>query len=134
MPERDLEVVREIYAHWARGDWRYGTHLWADDVVVTTFDADGDEIVLHGLQDFRSWFRSFLQHWDDLRQDVDELIEHDGRILAIGSQSATGKTSGVRLEMPIYNVWRLDERGRIVEFHTTRHEEMARRAAGLDAR
>ena len=128
MAAADVEALEELYAHWSRGDWRSGADLFAEDVVSTTFDADGDQIVLHGRQALRDWFRDFLEQWDDFRQDVDELVDLGDRVLARGHQSATGKVSGARLEMPVFNVWRF-EGGKVVEFHTTRHEHVARQAA-----
>ena len=130
MSAEDVEKVRQIYAHWARGDWRYGADQFAEDGTFTTFDSSDDEIVCQGREAFQHWFREFLEQWDDLRQDADEVIEcPSGRILAIGRQSAAGRASGVRIEMPIYNVWTVRD-GKIVEFFTTRHEDAARRVAG----
>ena len=131
MSAADLEALRELYRHWAQGDWRYGADLFADDVVTTTFDADGDEVVLHGADALRRWFRGFLEQWDDFRQEVDDLVDYGDRIYVVAHQTATGRASGARLEMPVYNVWRFRD-GKVVEFHTTRHEDAARRAAGLD--
>lgn len=130
MPAEDVETVRAIYDHWSRGDWRYGADLFAEDGTFTTFDASGEEIVCHGREAFQRWFREFLEQWEDLRQDADELIEcESGRILAIGRQSAAGRASGVRLGMPIFNVWTFRD-GKVVEFFTTRHESTARHVAG----
>ena len=130
MSAADVERLRELYSHWAQGDWRYGAELFADDVVTTTFDADGEQIVLQDADALRAWFRAFLEQWDDFRQEVDELADLGDRIYVVAHQTATGRVSGARLEMPVYNVWRFRD-GRVVEFHTTRHEDAARRAAGL---
>jgi ketosteroid isomerase-like protein len=132
MAAGDVETVREIYSHWSQGDWRYGADLFADDVVSTTFDADGEEIVLHGAEALRGWFRGFLEQWDDFRQEADEVIDCGDCTYVVSHQTATGRASGARLEMPVYNVWRFRD-GRVVGFQTTRHEDVARRAAGLPA-
>jgi ketosteroid isomerase-like protein len=133
MAADDVEKLREIYDHWARGDWRAGSELFAEDLHATTFDADGDEITLNSREELRTWFRSFLGQWHDFRQEIDELVDCGDRVLVIGRQSATGRASGVRLEMPVFNVW-VFRGGKAVEFHTTRHEGVARRKAGFDAR
>ena len=130
MSAANVEALRHVYEQWSRGNWRVATDLFADDVVSTTFDADGDEIVLHGLEALRAWFRGFLEQWEDFRQEAEELIDCGDRVLAIGHQSAIGKVSGARLEMPVYNVWVFRD-GRVVGFHTTRHEDVARRVAGV---
>jgi len=133
MGAQDLDRIRALFEGWSRGDWSGGTELFADNVVVTTFDADGDEIALDGLAALQAWHRSFLQQWHDLRQDCDELLDLGDRILSIGRQTATGRASGVSVEIRIYNVFVFDD-GRVVEFHVTRHEDVARRRAGLNAR
>jgi ketosteroid isomerase-like protein len=133
MAADDVAKVREIYEHWARGNWVSGREHFADDLRSTTFDADGDEIHLNSREELETWFRGFLQQWDDFRQDVDELVDCGDRVLVIGHQSATGHVSGVRLEMPVFTVWVFRD-GKIVEFHSTRHEGVARRKAGLNVR
>ena len=131
MSAADLEALRELYRHWGQGDFRYGRDLFADDLAATTFDADGDEVVLHSAEELSRWFRTFLEQWEEFRQELDEIVECGDRILMVGHQTATGRASGARLEMPVYTVWRFRE-GKVVEFHSTRHEDVARRVAGLD--
>lgn len=128
----NVERVREIHERWAQGDWTAGRDLFDEDVEFTTFDVQ-DEVVLHGLTEFARWFRDFLGHWRDLRQETDELIDCGDRILARGRQSAMSRASDARVEMPIYNVWVFEE-GKLVEFMATRDEGVARRKAGLNAR
>lgn len=131
MAEAEIERLREIYEHWSRGDFRVGEDMFAKDVLTTTFDADGDDIVLHGLGPFQRWFRSFLEQWDAYRIEGIEFTDHGDRIFVISDQYATGKASGVELKMPVYAVWVFRD-GEVVEFHTTRHETAA--LAKLNAR
>ena len=130
MAAEDVEKLREVYEHWSRGNWRAGTELFADEVRSTTFDADGDEIELNSLEELVVWFRSFLGQWQDFRQEIDQMIDCGDRVFVAGRQSAAGRASGVRLEMSVFNVWVFED-GKVVEFHTTRHEGVARRKAGL---
>ena len=88
---------------------------------------------MHGPEAIRSWIREFLKQWADVRQELEELTDCGESAFAVSRQSAVGRASGARLEMPIYNVWRFRD-GKVVEFLTTRHEGTARRAAGLDVR
>lgn len=134
MAAEDLKQLRHIYDDWARGDFSGGTEMFADDVVVTTFDADGDEIELHGLAEFQRWFREFLEQWQHFRIEPVDLRLHGHRVFVAARQYATGATSGAELAMPVYAAWAFDEHGRVVEFHTSRHEDVARRKAGLDVR
>ena len=133
MAAENLEKVRQVYAGWARGDWSASRELFSEDLKSTTFDADGDEIALNSREEMVTWLRGFLEQWDDFRQEANELVDCGDRILAIGRQYAIGRASGVVLDMPVFTVWVFRE-GKIVEFHSSRHEGVARRKAGLNAR
>jgi len=118
---------------WARGDWSGGVDLFHEDVLVTTFDADGDEIELHGLAALQQWVSSWLEDWRDVRQEYDELLDLGDKCFMIGRQTGTGRVSGATAVMPIFNLFVFRD-GKVVEFHTTRYEEVGRRRAGLDVR
>jgi len=129
----DVEKVREVYEHWAHGDWGAGAELFAEDLYATTFDADGDEIECHSRAELADWLRGFLKQWDEIRQEAEEIVDCGDRVYAVARQYGTGRASGVDLAMTVYNVWIFRD-GRVVEFHTTRHEGVARAKAGLNAR
>lgn len=133
MAAAPVDTVRTIYEHWSRGDFRYGAELFAEDLVATTFDADGDEIRLHGREAMAGWLREFLAQWTRFRQEPLEMTVEGDCVFVVGRQFATGRTSQVELEMPVYTAWVI-RGGRVVELHTSRHEDIARRAAGLNAR
>lgn len=133
MAAEDLEKVRQVYEGWARGDWSAGRELFSEDLKSTTFDADGDEIALNSREEMVTWLQGFLKQWDHFRQEADELVDCGDRILVIGRQYATGRASGVVLEMPVFTVWVFRD-GKIAEFHSSRDEGVARRRAGLNVR
>ena len=133
MAQEDLDSVRRLLDAWARGDWTEGAEFFHDDVLVTTFDADGDEIELHSLSALRDWVRNWLKDWRDVRQEYYEVLDLGDRYLSIGRQKAEGRVSGAPAEMPIFNLFVFRD-GKVAEFHTTRYEEVARRRAGINPR
>ena len=134
MAAEDLDSIRRLYEEgWSRGDWSRGVELFADDVLATVFDPDSDEIELHGLAALQEWLRGFLQEWRDVRQEYDELLDLGDRILARGRQIAAGRASGAPAVMPIYFLFVFRD-GKVVEFHTTRYEDVANRRAGINVR
>jgi ketosteroid isomerase-like protein len=133
MAAEDVDAVRSVYDGWARGDWNTGVDLFAEDLYATTFDADGDEIECHSRAELAGWLRGFLKQWENIRQEAEEIVDCGDRVYAVARQYGTGRASGVELVMPVYNVWVL-RGGQVVEFHTTRHEGVARRKAGLNVR
>ena len=133
MAAAPVDIVRTIYEHWSRGDFRFGAEFFADDLVATTFDADGDEIRVRGKAALAGWLRQFLEHWEAFRQEALEITVDGDCVFVVGRQSGTGRSSKLELEMPVYTAW-IVRGGRVVEFHTSRSEDIARRAAGINAR
>ena len=133
MAAEDLDSVRRLFDEgWSKGDWSRGVEMFADDVKVTVFDPDGDEIELEGLAALQEWMRGFLREWRDVREEYDELLDLGDRILSRGRQIAAGRTSGAPAVMRIYFLFVFRD-GKVVEFSTTRHENVANRRAGLNA-
>ena len=69
--------------------------MFADDVQVTVFDADSDEVELEGLAALQDWLRGFLSQWRDVRQEYDELLDLGDRILSRGRQTAEGRPAAL---------------------------------------
>jgi ketosteroid isomerase-like protein len=134
MAAEDLDSVRRLFDEgWSRGDWSRGVDMFADDVKVTVFDPDGDEIELHGLAALQGWLRGFLREWRDVREEYDELLDLGDRILSRGRQIAEGRASGAPAVMPIYFLFVFRD-GKVVEFSSTRYADVADRRAGINAR
>jgi ketosteroid isomerase-like protein len=134
MAAQDLDSVRRLFDEgWSQGDWSRGVEMFADDVKVTVFDSDGDEIELDGLPALQEWLRGFLGEWREVREEYDELLDLGDRILSRGRQIAEGRVSGAPAVMPIYFLF-VFRGGKVVEFSTTRYEDVAHQRAGLNAR
>ena len=124
MPASVPETLENVYARWARGDWS-PAEIFREDAVFTTFDADGDEVVRHGTGAMADWLRVFLEQWKDYRKEMHEIVQSGDRYLVVCRQYASGRSSGIPLDMPVYDVWTF-EGGRAVELYVTRHIDAAR--------
>jgi ketosteroid isomerase-like protein len=97
MSSANLDLVRSIYAAWARGDW--SSVEWAHpDIEFVRADgpAPGRWTGLAGMAD---GFRDYLSAWEGYRFEADEYRELDvERILVLGHQGGRGRTSGLALE------------------------------------
>lgn len=96
MSSTNVELVRSIYADWARGD--YGRADWAD-LEIELVSADGPEPGRwRGLAAVAEQWRSYLSAWDGLRAEAEEYREIDGEcVLVFARNRGVGKTSGVDL-------------------------------------
>jgi ketosteroid isomerase-like protein len=92
MSRQNAEVVREVYAEWARGEFVGALRLFDEDIAYTTFAAgEGDELVLNGLDAVVSWNRQFFSHWRNYRVEAHEVVDRGDTVLVIGHQYAEGK-------------------------------------------
>jgi ketosteroid isomerase-like protein len=92
----NLDLVRSIYAAWARGD--FSSAEWAHpdiEYVIADGPSPGSWTGLAGMAEA---FRDVLNAWEGHRIEVDEYRElDDERILVLTRYGGRGKTSGLEL-------------------------------------
>jgi ketosteroid isomerase-like protein len=92
----NVELVRSIYAPWARGDFR--SVEWAHPEIEFVLDIGPASGSWKGLTDMAGAWRAFLGAWEDYRTEVDEYRElDDERVLVLLHLVGRGKASGVQL-------------------------------------
>jgi ketosteroid isomerase-like protein len=94
---RDLEVLREVYSHWERGDFTY-SEAFAEDYVWKAVDAiESGEYA--GFGEVTPAWRTWLQAWDGFSVEAEEMIAGaDGRYVVIQLFRGKGKASGLESE------------------------------------
>jgi hypothetical protein len=92
----NLDLVRSIYAGWARGDWSAAG--WAHpDIEYVMVDEPGSEIHRGTVAMAQAW-RAFLSAWVDYRIEPEEYRTlDDERVLVLVTAYGRGKASGVEL-------------------------------------
>jgi ketosteroid isomerase-like protein len=94
MSQKNVEIVRSIYAAWSRGD--FSSVEWADPEIEYVI-VDGPEPgSWNGRAAMAETMRSILNTWENARIEADEYIElEDERVLVLNHVSGRGKTSGL---------------------------------------
>jgi ketosteroid isomerase-like protein len=128
MSDDNVEVVRGVYARWAKGDMRASVDLFDPELVFESFMPDANKrIVSHGPNEVETFMREFLSQWRDYRI-VGEKFRGigDDRVLVEGHQAGTGRQSGVAVEGPLFSVWTFRD-GRVTHllFETRRQPALA---------
>jgi uncharacterized protein len=125
MPHDDVEILRAAYEALNRGDIP-GT------VAVLDADAEWHEHSelpeadnYRGREVIQSFLESFLESWHDFRQEVEDLIAEDGKVLILLHMIGQGKGSGIRVEARYAHLWTMREgRGVRVDTYTDREEAL----------
>jgi ketosteroid isomerase-like protein len=130
--EDSVEVVRRIYARWARGDMVAGVDLFDHQIVFESFMPDSSQrIVCHGPAEVEAFMREFLAQWKDYRLLGDEFREvGSSTVLVTGRQAAIGRQSGAAVEGPTLSVWTF-QNGRVTRLVFEPDLERALEAAGM---
>jgi ketosteroid isomerase-like protein len=132
MSEDNVEVVRRIYAEWARGHMAAGVELFDSEIVFQSFMPDANEkVVANGAGEIEAFMREFLRNWRDYRLIGEEFREiGKDNVLVAGHQAAVGRNSGVSVVHPMCSVWTF-RAGRVVSLVFDPDSQTALEAVGL---
>ncbi len=131
MSQQNVEVVREIYAQWARGNMSAGVEMFDTEIAFETFMPDAnDRVVADGPEEIEAYMRDFLAQWANYRLIGEEFRDAGTKVLVSGRQTAHGKLSGAEVEQPMHSVWTFRD-GKVVGLRFTPFRDEALEAAGL---
>ena len=129
---RDIEVLREVYSHWERGDFTYW-EAFTDDYAWKPVDAlESGEYT--GIAEISASWRSWLQAWDGFGIEAEEVIPgSDGRYVVMQLFRGKGKASGVESEERSAAVATMRD-GLIARMEGFWDRDAALQAAGVEGR
>ena len=129
---RDIQVLRELYAHWERGDFTY-EEVFAEDYTWKAVDAvESGEYT--GIADIRAAWRAWLQAWDGFSIEAEEVLAgSDGRYVVMQLFRGKGKASGLESEERSASVATVRD-GLIVRMEGYWDIDAALQAAGVEHR
>jgi ketosteroid isomerase-like protein len=131
MSQENVELVRQIYAQWARGNMWAGVEMFDTEIVFESFMPDAnDRVVAHGPDEIEAFMREFLAQWANYRLIGEEFRAVGAKVFVAGRQAARGKQSGAEVEQPMHSVWTF-RGGRVVGLRFTPFHEEALEAVGL---
>jgi len=128
----DLEVIRQVYDRFNRGDYDGAVALWHEEIELHQATeipgADvsiGKEATQRGLVHWLSGFERGFQY------EAIELVDCDSVVFARVMLHGIGRGSGVPMNREIYNVWEVRD-GLASRCRVFWDEADARAAAGLE--
>jgi ketosteroid isomerase-like protein len=132
MSEENVEVVRRIIDAINRRDVDAVVESGTEDFVMDLSNSRGLLSGVHqGRDKAREAFETFLEPWDSLRWEPEELIElGDDRVLTVSRLQMRGRGSGVEVNASGASIWTIRAgKAAAITLYQSKAEALA--AAGL---
>jgi ketosteroid isomerase-like protein len=124
-----VQAVQAVYDAWKGGGLEAAMRALPEDIQWETPPDSPEPEVVRGREAAMVSMRSWVDEWGSL-EITDLVIEDRGdRVLSRVIQHATGRSSGVVVEGPLYMVW-THEDGKLVRMQMFLDEVEARAAVG----
>jgi ketosteroid isomerase-like protein len=123
MSGENVEAVRQLFSYWERGEWQASADLFHPDFeAVFSATAFPDPGTYRGVEDTLDAWRSWLEAWDTFSLELEEVIDVDGRVVALNRLRGRGKASGIPADKEVGAIFDCAD-GRIarMEFCDRRH-------------
>jgi ketosteroid isomerase-like protein len=132
MSQENLEIVRNAFDAYIRGDVESVVELCDEDIVITQPpDLPGVSPEQHGHRGVQEAFAIWPEQWDDYRIELLELAAAPGnKVFATTRTTGRGKQSGVEVDMEFSFVFTILD-AKISEWRLFVQEDQALEAAGL---
>ncbi len=127
MSQENVGVVRAVIDGWLRGD-PATLELISDDVVYVSPPTMPGGKTYHGHEGVLQWVVDWRQEWTDYELDVLRVHDLGDRVVTVERNRATGKRSGVGVDMQTVSLWTLRD-GKIVRWQGYASEAEALEAA-----
>ena len=132
MSEVNVEVVEGAWNAFAQGGLDAVAEYWTEDVDHRAIEgAPDDRGPMHGKDALRAYYHDWLDTFDDIRNEVVELIDAGGdQVIAVLDASGRAKLSGIETKLTYAVVYTIRD-GKIARGREYAVREEALEAAGL---
>lgn len=129
MSQENVEIVREVYDGWMRGDFSAGDAFDPEIEFVMTDWPEGTAV--HGLEAMARAWQASLNAWEDFRAAPGEIFDAGEHVVVVVTHvTARGKSSGIETMASTATIWTL-EAGKVIRLALYWDGAKALEAAGL---
>ena len=93
--------------------------------------SDMGRVTYRGRDGVRKSFEELYEGFDKLGFEVEELIDADDHIVALGRMTARGRSTGVAAKLPLAVVFTAGRDGKLIRYESFRNRQEALEAVGL---
>jgi len=126
MSEENVEVVREAWDAYSRGDYDRIAGFHDPHIVVVTLE-DG---AVYGNDAVLANYERWNEAWEGAETTAEEVIGHGDRVFVAARFHARGRASGVEVETRLYEVYMVRD-GKVLRIDEYATRDEALEAAGL---
>jgi ketosteroid isomerase-like protein len=132
MSDERVETVRAIYEAWGKGDFRAGTELYDPEILLVQDEGFPERGSYVGMEGVGRYMRTFLDAWEQVTIEADELTGAGDSVVAAVTQRGVGQGSAAETDFSYFQVWTF--RGdKVIRLDVIRERDAAFAAAGLSA-
>ena len=108
MSEENVETVRRLYTVAARRDNEAVYALYDPDIV---WDASRTERggmagpIVRGHEALKKWLRQWYGAWENIEDQLDEVIDAGHEVITVMTQRGSGRGSGVEVADRLATIW-----------------------------
>jgi uncharacterized protein len=136
LSRENVDIVRQVMDAEGRSDEAAIFALYDNDIEwdVSHFGGPvaGQVGTLRGHDGVRSWFRTWYEGFEDVRYELEELIDAGEHVVLVISQHARGRASGVEVSTRMFGAWTMRD-AKVVRVAWFQDREEALEAVGLRA-
>ena len=126
MSEENVELVREVWKAYSRGDYERVAGFHDPDIAVVTLE-DG---AVHGNDAVLANYKRWDEAWEGAVTTLEEVTGQGDRVLVAVRFHARGRASGVEVESRFYEVYTVRD-GKVLRIDEYEDRTEALKAAGL---
>jgi ketosteroid isomerase-like protein len=131
MSQENVEVARQAYEAWNRGDLEWLLDHMTEDFEFQTGLGFADlDAVYHGKEGWRRFAQTWQEAWEHITVRVERIEDLDDGIVALLTFDGTGRGSGVEVSVRVGHVATVTE-GRMSKLVSIPGWEEALEAVGL---
>ena len=129
MSRENVEFLRAVYAEWGRGNFSAGVDRYDPEAVLVQGEGFPEAGTYQGLEGFADYMHTFLDAWEKVTIEAEELIDAGDSVVAAVLQVGVGKGSGASTDFRYFQVWTFRE-GKVIRLEVIRNRDSAFAAAG----
>ena len=131
MSQGNVERLRSAFEAYNREGPEAIIALLDPDVEWIADRSDMGRMTYRGLDGVRKSFEELYDGFDRLGFDVEELIDVDNHVVALGRMTARGRSTGVEANLPLAIVFTAGRDGKLIRYESFRDRHEALSAVGL---